>query len=167
MFLFYSREPLERIMLTLGSFFLLPLISKQKYSVLFIPSCFLQIHKFLQWVKGIYSDLPNHLPKIFEPKPIIRVKDLSEIKIDHLLLETYTTTSIHTEKKLIDGSVVTVSIISQLNVVPTMTYMATRCHISQVFFYILPCKMWSYISIPIYIQVSKKWISGSIAICNI
>lgn len=134
MFLFYSREPLECIMLTLGSFFLLPLISKQKYSVLFIPSCFLQIHKFLQWVKGIYSDLPNHLPKIFEPKPIIRVKDLSEIKIDHLLLETYTTTSIHTEKKLIDGSVVTVSIISQLNVVPIMTYMATRCHISQVFF---------------------------------
>lgn len=67
-----------------------------------------QIHKFLQWVKGIYSDLPNHLPKIFEPKPTIRVKDLSEVNIEQLLQETYTTTPIHTEKKLLDGSVVTV-----------------------------------------------------------
>ncbi|XP_052746122.1 transcription-associated protein 1 isoform X5 [Bicyclus anynana] len=69
------------------------------------------IHKFLQWVKGIYSDLPNHLPKIFEPKPIIRVKDLSEVNIDQLLQETYTTTPIHTEKKLLDGSVVTYNLI--------------------------------------------------------
>lgn len=68
-----------------------------------------QIHKFLQWVKAIYSDLPNHLPKIFEPKPSIKVKDLSEVNIDQLLQETYTTTPIHTEKKLLDGSVVTVS----------------------------------------------------------
>lgn len=60
-------------------------------------------------MKGIYSDLPNHLPKIFEPKPTIRVKDLSEVNIDQLLQETYTTTPIHTEKKLLDGSVVTVS----------------------------------------------------------
>ncbi|KPJ11920.1 Transformation/transcription domain-associated protein [Papilio machaon] len=69
------------------------------------------IHKFLQWVKCIYSDLPNHLPKIFEPKPAIRVKDLSEISIDQLLQETYTTTPIHTEKKLMDGSVVTYNLI--------------------------------------------------------
>ncbi|KAL4715075.1 hypothetical protein ACJJTC_012122 [Scirpophaga incertulas] len=69
------------------------------------------IHKFLQWVKGIYSDLPNHLPKIFEPKPTIRVKDLSEVNIDQLLQETYTTTPIHTEKKLLDGSVVTYNLI--------------------------------------------------------
>ncbi|CAH2104885.1 unnamed protein product [Euphydryas editha] len=69
------------------------------------------IHKFLQWVKGIYSDLPNHLPKIFEPKSTIRVKDLSEVNIDQLLQETYTTTPIHTEKKLLDGSVVTYNLI--------------------------------------------------------
>ncbi|XP_028033958.1 transcription-associated protein 1 isoform X2 [Bombyx mandarina] len=69
------------------------------------------IHKFLQWVKGIYSDLPNHLPKIFEPKPTLRVKDLSEVNIDQLLQETYTTTPIHTEKKLLDGSVVTYNLI--------------------------------------------------------
>lgn len=64
----------------------------------------------MQWVKGIYSDLPNHLPKIFEPRATIRVKDLSEVNIDQLLQETYTVTPIHTEKKLLDGTVVTVSI---------------------------------------------------------
>ncbi|XP_060810438.1 transcription-associated protein 1 isoform X2 [Amyelois transitella] len=69
------------------------------------------IHKFLNWVKGIYSDLPNHLPKIFEPKPTIRVKDLSEVNIEQLLQETYTITPIHTEKKLLDGSVVTYNLI--------------------------------------------------------
>ncbi|XP_038211764.1 transcription-associated protein 1 isoform X1 [Zerene cesonia] len=69
------------------------------------------IHKFLQWVKAIYSDLPNHLPKIFEPRPSIRVKDLSEVNIDQLLQETYTTAPIHTEKKLLDGSVVTYNLI--------------------------------------------------------
>lgn len=34
---------------------------------------------------------------------------MSEVNIDQLLQETYTTTPIHTEKKLLDGSVVTVS----------------------------------------------------------
>lgn len=38
------------------------------------------------------------------------MKDLSEVNIEQLLQETYTTTPIHTEKKLMDGSVVTVSI---------------------------------------------------------
>lgn len=84
------------------------IIKLKRKSLLLIFSCITQIHKFLQWVKGIYSDLPNHLPKIFEPKPTIRVKDLSEVNIDQLLSETYTTTPIHTEKKLLDGSVVTV-----------------------------------------------------------
>ncbi|XP_050675423.1 transcription-associated protein 1 [Leptidea sinapis] len=69
------------------------------------------IHKFLQWVKAIYVDLPNHLPKIFEPRPSIRVKDLSEVNIEQLLQETYTTAPIHTEKKLLDGSVVTYNLI--------------------------------------------------------
>lgn len=68
----------------------------------------MQIHKFLQWVKGIYSNLPNHLPKIFEPRPPIRVKDLSEVNIEQLLLETFTLTPIQTEKKLADGTVVIV-----------------------------------------------------------
>lgn len=76
-------------------------------------------------MKGIYSDLPNHLTKIFEPKPTIRVKDLSEVNIDQLLQETYTTTPIHTEKKLLDGSVVTVSIQRHLKLLCTTAKVPT------------------------------------------
>ena len=42
--------------------------------------------------------------RIFEPKAVIRVKDLSEVKIESLLAETYTSTPIHSDKKLPDGS---------------------------------------------------------------
>lgn len=54
---------------------------------------------FLQFVKVIYKDLPNHLHKIFEPRAQLKVKDISEINVEALLAETYTTTTIMTEKK--------------------------------------------------------------------
>lgn len=76
----------------------------------------LQIQHFLQFVKSIYSELPKHLPKIFEPRPALRVKDLSEINIDALLTETFTITAIQSEKKAADGTVVTVSILFSLYV---------------------------------------------------
>lgn len=60
-------------------------------------------------MKAIYSDLPKHLPKIFEPRAQIRVKDLSELNISELLNETYTTTPIQADKKTADGAVVTVN----------------------------------------------------------
>lgn len=71
--------------------------------------CLLQIQYFLQFVKSVYSELPQNLPKIFEPRPPLRVKDLSEINIDALLKETFTITAIQSEKKAADGTVVTVS----------------------------------------------------------
>ncbi|KOB75140.1 Transformation/transcription domain-associated protein [Operophtera brumata] len=96
------------------------------------------IHKFLQWVKGIYSDLPNHLPKIFEPKPTIRVKDLSEVNIDQLLQETYTTTPIHTEKKLLDGSynliprsVLSLKVIQELPIIVVLMYQLYKQNVHQ------------------------------------
>lgn len=58
----------------------------------------------------MYSELPKNLPKIFEPRPPLRVKDLSEINIEALLKETFTITAIQSEKKAADGTVVTVSI---------------------------------------------------------
>lgn len=64
---------------------------------------------FLSFVKTIYSDLPKHMPKIFEPRPPIRVKDLKELNLDQLLAETYTITPIQAEKKSADG--VTVNVI--------------------------------------------------------
>ena len=55
-------------------------------------------------MKSIYKELPNHLPKIFEPRPAIKVKDLNELNIEALLGETFTMTTIATEKKGPDGS---------------------------------------------------------------
>ena len=63
-----------------------------------------EITHFLQFVKSIYNELPNHLNKIFEPRGGIKVKELSELNIDALLCETFTITSIQTEKKVPDGS---------------------------------------------------------------
>ncbi len=63
-----------------------------------------EITNFLQFVKSIYNELPNHLNKIFEPRGIIKVKELSELNIEALLSETFTITSVTTEKKVPDGS---------------------------------------------------------------
>lgn len=67
----------------------------------------------------MYQDLPNHMNKIFEPRPVIRVTDLSEVNVEALLQETFTITPIHTEKKLQDGTSITVSAVEDLReVVP-------------------------------------------------
>lgn len=58
----------------------------------------------------MYQELPNHMNKIFEPRPVIRVTDLSEVNVEALLQETFTITPIHTEKKLQDGTSITVSV---------------------------------------------------------
>lgn len=70
-----------------------------------------EIQYFLQFVKSVYSELPKNLSKIFEPRPPLRVKDLSEINIEALLKETFTITAIQSEKKAADGTVVTYNLI--------------------------------------------------------
>lgn len=70
-----------------------------------------EIQQFLAFVKSIYSELPKHLPKIFEPRLPIRVKDLKELNIDQLLTETYTLTPIQADKKTGDGTFVTYNLI--------------------------------------------------------
>lgn len=42
--------------------------------------------------------------KIFEPRPPLKVKELSEINIDDLLKETFTMTIIQTEARNKDGT---------------------------------------------------------------
>ncbi len=44
------------------------------------------------------------MPKIFEPRAPIKVKDLNELNIEALLGETFTMTTITTEKKVPDGT---------------------------------------------------------------
>lgn len=52
-----------------------------------------EIQNFLNFVKNIYRELPNQLEKIFEPREdAIKVKDISEVSMDTLLNETFTTT---------------------------------------------------------------------------
>lgn len=68
-----------------------------------------EIKHFLAYVKAIYSDLPKHMPKIFEPRPIQRVKDIMDAKLDHLLVDVYTMTPVHSEKRGADGLMQTVT----------------------------------------------------------
>ncbi|VVC99481.1 unnamed protein product [Leptidea sinapis] len=70
------------------------------------------IHKFLQWVKAIYVDLPNHLPKIFEPRPSIRVKDLSEYN-------------------LIPRSVISLKVIQELPIIVVLMYQLYKQNVHQ------------------------------------
>lgn len=71
-----------------------------------------EIQFFLTFVKTIYSELPRHLPKIFEPRQSIRVSDVKDLNLEQLLAETYTITTIQVDKKSADGTVATVIIIS-------------------------------------------------------
>lgn len=71
-----------------------------------------QIQMLMQFVRTVYQELPNHMSKIFEPRPTLRVKDLSEINIEALLTETYTIMTIQSEKKTADGTVISVCVMS-------------------------------------------------------
>lgn len=62
-----------------------------------------EIQMFLSFVRNIYSDLPKHLPKIFEPRAAIRVKDFKDLNLEQVLAETYTMTPIQAEKKTQEG----------------------------------------------------------------
>ena len=64
----------------------------------------------MKFVKEIYKELPNHLSKVFEPRTQIKVKDISEVNIDVMLTETFTVTTIMTDKKNQDNQQMTVSL---------------------------------------------------------
>lgn len=64
----------------------------------------------MHFVKTIYSNLPNNMEKIFEPKVPIKVKDLSEVNVEELLKDTFTVTVIQTDKRNNDGTLIAVSI---------------------------------------------------------
>uniref|UniRef100_A0A6A7FXF6 Transformation/transcription domain-associated protein-like n=6 Tax=Hirondellea gigas TaxID=1518452 RepID=A0A6A7FXF6_9CRUS len=77
----------------------------------FTPETAAQIREFLTFVKSMYSDLPNHLTKIFEPRQSPRVADLSEVNLERLLNESFAITPIHTEKKQNDDTPITYNLI--------------------------------------------------------
>ena len=53
----------------------------------------------MKFVKGIYSALPSHLPRIFEPRSQKKVKDLSDINVEVWLQDIFTVTTVLTDKK--------------------------------------------------------------------
>lgn len=82
------------------------------------PAFHPEIQHFLNYVKTIYSDLPKHLTKIFEPKQQLRVKDIKDLNIEQILPEIYTITQIQAEKKSADGKVTAAS----FNLIPKGIY---------------------------------------------
>jgi len=58
-----------------------------------------QVQQFLRYVKDIYKKLPAFLPKIFEQRGQMKVHDLTEVNVEAALEETFTTTTILTEKR--------------------------------------------------------------------
>lgn len=72
-----------------------------------------EIQTFLTFVKSIYKEFPNHVNAIFEPKPLLKVSDILDISIDTLLLETFTTTTVQTEKKNADGTPMSYNLIAK------------------------------------------------------
>ncbi|XP_077513657.1 transcription-associated protein Nipped-A isoform X4 [Amblyomma americanum] len=82
-----------------------------------------EIQQFLEFVKTIYRELPNHLNAIFEPRPPLKFKDLSELNLEAVLQETFTLTNVQLEKKGPDGSCASVrsprmELLGLYNVIP-------------------------------------------------
>uniref|UniRef100_A0A1A9WAC6 Transformation/transcription domain-associated protein n=1 Tax=Glossina brevipalpis TaxID=37001 RepID=A0A1A9WAC6_9MUSC len=71
----------------------------------FRPSFNPEVQKFLILVKKIYTELPNHMSKIFEPTQQLRIKDLNELNMEQLLAETYAIRSIHVENPNDTGTI--------------------------------------------------------------
>lgn len=81
-----------------------------------------QVIQFLKYVKDIYKKLGNSLPKIFEHRMQIKIRDMSELNIESVLDETFTSTTIVTEKKNQDNQNISVSGKNNSNIVHCNTY---------------------------------------------
>lgn len=68
-----------------------------------------QVQQFLRYVKDIYKKLPTFLPKIFEQRGQMKVHDLTEVDVETALEETFTTTTILTEKRNAENQPISVS----------------------------------------------------------
>jgi len=69
----------------------------------------IQVQQFLRYVKDIYKKLPVYLPKIFEQHGQMKVHDLTEVNVEAALEETFTTTTILTEKRNAENQPISVS----------------------------------------------------------
>ncbi|CAL1278798.1 unnamed protein product [Larinioides sclopetarius] len=70
----------------------------------FRPAYSPEISLFLQYVKDIYKELPNHLNHIFEPRPIQKLKDISLTTLLPILEETFTITPVYVDRRGSDAN---------------------------------------------------------------
>ena len=110
-------------------------IFRQLIEIFFRPAHSQEITHFLQFVKGIYQKLPDkdHINKIFDPRQPIKVKELSELNIEAELMQTFTITSVQTEKKtpesnsplsynLIPKAVLSLKVLQELPIIVVLMY---------------------------------------------
>ncbi len=110
----------------------------------FRPSHSPEINQFLNFVKSIYKELPNHLSKIFDPRPTIRIRDLQDpgFNLEAVLGETFTTTLITTEKKgpdnqstvsynLIPKAVLSLKVLQELPIIVVLMYQLYKQFVHQ------------------------------------
>ncbi|OQR70315.1 Transformation/transcription domain-associated protein-like [Tropilaelaps mercedesae] len=91
-----------------------------------------EIQNFLSFVKNIYRELPNQLEKIFEPREdSIKVKDISEVSMDTLLNETFTTTVVQVGTgdaapvaavNIIPKAVLSLKVLAELPIIVVLMY---------------------------------------------
>ncbi|XP_065923524.1 transformation/transcription domain-associated protein isoform X7 [Magallana gigas] len=100
-----------------------------------------EIKDFLQFVKTIYNTIPSHLSKIFEPRSQIKVKDVTEVNVDTILAETFTTTTILTDKKnadnqnisynIIPRGVLSLKVLAELPIIVVLMYQLYKPNVHQ------------------------------------
>ncbi|XP_017462467.1 PREDICTED: transcription-associated protein 1 [Rhagoletis zephyria] len=107
----------------------------------FRPSFNPEVQHFLIYVKDIYTELPNHMNKIFEQKQQpMRVKDLKELNIDHLLSITYAPRVIHVENmqesspqvfNLLPKGVLSLRVLQELPIIVVLMYQIYKTAVHQ------------------------------------
>lgn len=105
------------------------------------PQYSVEIQTFLQFVKCIYRDLPNHLNKIFEPRNTMKIKELSELNVEAVLAETFTSTVVLTETRTPDGNnisynlipkgVLSLKVLQELPIIVVLMYQLYKNNVHQ------------------------------------
>lgn len=133
MFRLLERENEENVLICLRIIIELHKQYRPQYSV--------EIQSFLQFVKCIYRDLPNHLNKIFEPRNSLKVKDLSELNIEAVLAESFTATVVLTDTRTPDGNnisynlipkgVLSLKVLQELPIIVVLMYQLYKHNVHQ------------------------------------
>ncbi|KAJ8314001.1 hypothetical protein KUTeg_008562 [Tegillarca granosa] len=131
----------------------------------FRPQMNEEIKDFLQFVKNIYKTIPSHLFKIFEPRTQVKVKDVTEINVDALLQETFTVTTIMTDKKnadnqsisynIIPRGVLSLKVLAELPIIVVLMYQLYKPNVHQEVAEFIPLIMNTIIlqPLPVHRQV--------------